>query len=335
MSRRQWALVIVLILINYIVFASLFNVVFSNRARSAQPTRTPLPTFTPAPPPTPVVLAPTNTPVPPPPTPTPTPTPVAVTPDTPTPEPSAPTQPPATQAPPDASPVPSGPSVTVDTNLNVRTGPGTNYDRVGSLAAGSTVAITGRDANRAWWQIPYADAPGGQGWISAGYGTASNAESVPVVQVPPTPTPSGPTPAPTSAAPPPGPTPAFQFSPLAWQGQWNGGLAQIRGHIRDTAGNTVNGVFVQAKCGSTVLASNPSGTNLYFPGEPYEAGAFDIILSSPLSIDSMCNWEVRVVQASNFDEAKSLSAPVLSPVGYCDLALNEMSICFADWQKNW
>jgi hypothetical protein len=76
MSRRQWALVIVLILINYIVFASLFNVVFSNRARSAQPTRTPLPTFTPAPPPTPVVLAPTNTPVPPSATPAPTPTPV-------------------------------------------------------------------------------------------------------------------------------------------------------------------------------------------------------------------------------------------------------------------
>jgi len=329
MSRRQWALVIVLILINYIVFASLFNVVFSNRPRSAQPTRTPLPTFTPAPPPTPVALAPTNTPLPPPPTPSPTA--VMMTPDTPTPAAPPPTQARPTQSPADVSPVPSGPSVTVNTNLNVRSGPGTNYGRVGSLAAGSTVAVVGRDANSAWWQIPYADAPGGKGWISSGYGTASNMESVPIVEAPPTPTPSAPTVAPTS----PAPTPAFQYTPLAWEGQWNAGLAQIRGHIRDAAGNTVKGVFVQAKCGSTVLASNPSGTNLYFPEEPYEAGAYDIILSSPLTPDSMCNWEVRVVQASNYEEAKNPAAVALSPVGFCDLAWEQMSICFAEWRKNW
>jgi hypothetical protein len=223
----------------------------------------------------------------------------------------------------------------VDVNINVRTGPGTNYDRVGALAAGSTVAIIGRDASSGWWQIPFADGPGGKGWIAAGYGTATNTDSVPVVDAPPAPTPAAPVATPTSAAAPPEPTPAFQFTPLAWEGQWNAGLAQIRGIIRDAAGNTVNGVFVQAKCGSTVLASNPSGVNLYAPGEPYEAGAYDIILSSPLSANSMCNWEVRVVQASNYDEAKNPSAPAVSPVGYCDLALEEMSICFANWRKNW
>jgi hypothetical protein len=57
MSRRQWALVVILVLVNYIIFASLFNIVFSNRSSSTQPTRTPLPTFTPAPSPTPVSLA--------------------------------------------------------------------------------------------------------------------------------------------------------------------------------------------------------------------------------------------------------------------------------------
>jgi hypothetical protein len=333
MSRRQWALVVVLILINYIVFASLFNVVFSNRPGSVQPTRTPLPTFTPGPPPTPVAMVATNTPVPPPPTPPPTQ--AIVTPDTPTPEPPAPTEAPATEAPPTDTPAPSGPSVTVDVNLNVRAGPGTNYDRIGSLAANTTVDIIGRDASSAWWQIAYADAPDGKAWISAGYGTASNTEGVPVVEAPPTPTPSAPTPAPTPGSPPPASTPAFQYTPLAWEGQWNAGLAQIRGKILDTAGNVVNGTFVQAKCGSTVLASNPSGINLYAPGESYEAGAYDIILSSPLSPDSMCNWEVRVVQASSYDEAKNPSAPALSPVGYCDLSAEEMSICFANWQKNW
>jgi hypothetical protein len=224
--------------------------------------------------------------------------------------------------------------VTVDVNLNVRTGPGTNYDRVGSLPAGTTVEILGRNASSSWWQIPYPDAAGGKAWISAGYGTATNTENVPVVEAPAAPAPAAPPPAPTSAPPQAAPAPAFPYSPLAWEGQWNAGLAQIRGKIQDAAGSPVNGVFVQAKCGSTVLASNPSGVNLYSPGEPYEAGAYDIILSSPLSPDSMCNWEVRIVQASNFDEAKNLGAPALSPVGYCDLAWQEMSICFANWRKN-
>lgn len=329
MSRRQWALVAVLILVNYIVFSSLFRVVFSHRSGLTQPTRTPEPTFTSVPPPTAVALPPTNTPLPPSPTPTDTPTLLLAT-DTPTLEPATPTE-----APPADTPVPSGPSVTVEVNLNVRTGPGTNYDRIGSLPAGTTVEILGRTSNSAWWQIPYADAPDGKAWISAGYGTAIGTEGVPVAEAPPTPTPSAPTATPTSEAPPPAPTPETQFIPLAWEGQWNAGLAQIRGKVLDTAGNVVNGVFIQAKCGSTVLASNPSGVNLYAPGEPYEAGAYDIILSSPLSPDSMCNWEVRVVQASNYDEAKNPSAPSLSPVGYCDLAWDEMSICFANWQKNW
>jgi hypothetical protein len=335
MSRRQWALVIVLILVNYIIFASLFNVVFRNRPGQTEPTRTPLPTFTPAPPPTSLAAAPTHTPIPA--SPSPTPTSVLVTPDTPTPAPDATTEaPPATESPaPDETPVPGGASVTVDVNLNVRNGPGTNYDRIGVLSAGTTVEIIGRVASSTWWQIPFSDAPGGKGWISAGYGTASNTEAVPVVEAPPAPSPAAPTAAPPPEAPPPEATPAYQFTPLAWEGQWNAGLAQIRGHVRDTAGSPVSGVFVQAKCGSTVLTSNPSGINLYAPNEGYEAGAYDIILSSPLDPSSMCNWEVRVVQGGNYDEASSPSAPSLSPVGYCDLTWEEVSICFANWQKNW
>lgn len=328
MSRRQWALAVVLILVNYIIFASLFNVVFSNRPGRAQPTRTPLPTFTPAPSPTPLALVPTKTPIPP--APTPTPTVVQATPDTPTPASAEPTE-----AAPAETPVPSGASITVDTNLNVRTGPGTNYDRIGVLQQGSTATIIGRNAISSWWQISFADGPGGKGWVADGYGATTNTEGVPVVEAPPAPTPAAPTPPPAAEAPPPEPTPAYQYSPLAWEGQWNAGLAQIRGIIRDTAGNTVQGVFVQAKCGSTVLASNPSGINLYAPNEGYEAGAYDIILSSPLDPSSMCNWEVRVVQAGSYDEAQSLAAPSLSPTGYCDLTWEEVSICFANWQKNW
>jgi uncharacterized protein YraI len=335
MSRRRWALVAMLVLINYIIFGLLAIVVFGNRDRVTQPTRTPMPTFSPMPSPTPLALVPTSTP---PPMASPTPTlaqetaPIgtAVAPprlDTPAP----------IEAPSETSPSASattdsgGPSVTVDVSLNVRAGPGTNYERVGSLAPGSSADIVGRNADGSWWQILYPGAPGDKAWISASYGTAGNTEGVPVVEVPP-----APTAAPTSPpAPVPTETPGWQYEPTGFEGQWNAGLAQIRGHVQDGNGDPANGVFIQAKCGGTVLASNPTGINLYAPGEPYEAGAYDIILSSPLSPESMCNWEVRVVDAATFEEAQNPGAPSLSDSAYCDLEWEVASICFTRWRKNW
>ncbi len=337
MSRRQWALVAVLILINYIVFASLFNVVFSNRPGLAQPTRTPMPTFTPAPPPTPVVLAATNTPVPPA---APTPTPVVAAPDTPTSQLPAPTEPPAAEStptetpvaelPPAETPVPSGPSVTVDVSLNVRTGPGTNYDRIGSLEPGSTVDIIGRDANSAWWQIPYADAPDGKAWISAGYGTASNTGSVPVVAVPPAPTPAAPTAPPTSPAPPPAATPAYQYTPTGWYGSTNYGLTRFLGDIKDTAGNPVNGVFVRASCGTYSTISYPSGPVGWGPqGESsdWPAGFYDITVDSK---PVLCMWTLQVVDT---DDRVSVKA-ALSEAVAVEVTVDQ-SVIQANWQKNW
>jgi uncharacterized protein YgiM (DUF1202 family) len=328
MSRRQWALVVVLILINYIVFASLFNVVFSNRPSSTRVTSTPLPTFTPAPPPSPVVLVPTNTLVPLPSTSTPTQ--VLATPDTPTPESSAPTESPATEAPSSASPVPSGPSVTVDVSLNVRAGPGTNYDRIGALAVGTTVQIIGRSANSAWWQIPYSGAPDGKAWISAGYGTARNTEAVPVTQAPPPPTPSAPTATSTSPAPPPAPTPAYQYTPTGWYGDTNYGLTRFMGEIKDTAGNPVNGVFVRAVCGTFSTISYPSGPVGWGPqGESsyWSPGFYDITVDSkPVP----CMWTLQVI---NTDDRLTVKAELSEAVPV--EVTQDQSVIQANWQKNW
>jgi hypothetical protein len=324
MSRRQWALVAVLVLVNYIIFASLATVVLNHQARMPQPTRTPLPTFTSRPSPTLVALVPTLTP-----SATSTPTrvqrPVPTATATPAPVPQ-PTETSAARSSPESA---DRPSVTVKVSLRVRAGPGTNYPQVGSLSPDTTVTVTGRNADGSWWQISYPRGPGGKGWISASpsYGTAQNTQNVPAVEAPPVPT----TP-PTPAAP---PKPKWQFEPTGFEGQWNAGLAQIRGKVVDTAGQPVSGAFMQAKCGGTVLASNPSGINLYAPDKSYEPGAFDIILSSPLSRDSMCKWEVRIVQANNYEEAKNPSAPSLSDTAYCDLEWEIASICFTRWRKNW
>ena len=62
--------------------------------------------------------------------------------------------------------------------MNVRDGPGTEYDRIGGATAGEEYTITGKSADGAWWQIDF----GGQtGWINAPFVTATDAENVPVV----------------------------------------------------------------------------------------------------------------------------------------------------------
>jgi pSer/pThr/pTyr-binding forkhead associated (FHA) protein/uncharacterized protein YraI len=155
--------------------------------------------------------------------------------DTPTPTPSP--QPPTATA-------LTIPHLTTLTDLNVRNGPGTDYEFVGLLLSGKTAEIIGRDENRQWWQIRFEPAPGGVGWVIADpvYSTALNTDTIPVTQGPPTPTgapadtptftptptgtptatpvPATETPLPTNT---PSPTPAgssikFEVSPASIQG---------------------------------------------------------------------------------------------------------------------
>lgn len=94
-----------------------------------------------------------------------------------------------------------GPTVRVLVDLNVRRGPGVQYDRVGFLLQNETAPIIGFDPASGWWKIvcpPRVDEIT-ECWISGGsqYSDASNAQGVPIAAVPPTPTPQ-PTPTATS-----------------------------------------------------------------------------------------------------------------------------------------
>ena len=55
--------------------------------------------------------------------------------------------------------------------LNVRRGPGTEFDVVGLLEAGEVVPVIGRNVDERWWQIHYPSGPGGIGWIAAEFTT--------------------------------------------------------------------------------------------------------------------------------------------------------------------
>jgi heat shock protein HslJ/uncharacterized protein YraI len=88
--------------------------------------------------------------------------------------------------------------------VNVRTGPGTAYPVLGAADFGVEGAIIGRSADGAWWVTPVQGAPNGQGWVSADFVQAFNAESVPVIDAPPLP--PTPTPPPTAT-----PVPSMAF----------------------------------------------------------------------------------------------------------------------------
>lgn len=97
---------------------------------------------------------------------------------------------------------PSGATITVTLDqdqINVRSGPNTNYPLVGVLIAGQRVSGLGRTVGGDWIQIAYPGVPGGVAWV---YSPLVSVEgSLPIVEPPPTPTPrTTPTIDPTLAA---------------------------------------------------------------------------------------------------------------------------------------
>ncbi len=76
------------------------------------------------------------------------------------------------------APLPTGASVTVNGEMNVREGPGTTYGLVGAATLGQEFPITGKNADGDWYQI---DFNGQTGWLFAPFVTAANTENVPVV----------------------------------------------------------------------------------------------------------------------------------------------------------
>jgi hypothetical protein len=75
-------------------------------------------------------------------------------------------------------------------DLNVRRSPGTVYDVVGALRAGSSARIIGRNPSTTWWKMECPPGAGSECLSSALplYSTAQNTEHVPIAPIPPPPT---------------------------------------------------------------------------------------------------------------------------------------------------
>jgi uncharacterized protein YraI len=89
----------------------------------------------------------------------------------------------------------------IQEELNVRSGPGTDFNSLGTLNPQDVVSLTGKDPNGGWLQIEFASGPEGKGWVNAAFVQAQGVENLPIIteegqivgtgtptSVPPTPT---------------------------------------------------------------------------------------------------------------------------------------------------
>ena len=303
-----WSLAILLILLLYFVATLLFAVIFRELTeRRTVSTSTPLPTFTITPTPQPVVLLEI--------------TPETLTPtESPTPLPT-PTELPPTPTPAD-TPTPMVPQVIAATTVNVRSGPGTNYPAVGSLPPNIPLVITGRNDEGSWWQIQGPD--GSTGWVAGSVVETRNIDGVAIASAPPPPVPP-------TATPLPQPTrPAYQYEPTGWFGDTNYGLTRFLGTITDASGNAVDGVRVEAQCGSFRIISNPSGpvgAGYFNESNTWPPGFYDITLDRrPIA----CKWFLTVVESPDGENVIAR----LSEAVEVETTVDE-SIVTANWRKNW
>ena len=100
------------------------------------------------------------------------------------------------------------PYVPVEQAVRVRSGPGTEYERIGQLYPGETAQVVGRNADTSWWQIEYPEADDRLGWVSADFVTfVGDSDSVPVAGDEPSAPPAAQSPTPIRATSTPAPTP--------------------------------------------------------------------------------------------------------------------------------
>ena len=69
----------------------------------------------------------------------------------------------------------------VQQQLNVRSGPGADFNSVGTLNPQDVARLIGKDANGLWLQIEFVAGPDGKGWISAAFVQAKGVESLPIL----------------------------------------------------------------------------------------------------------------------------------------------------------
>ena len=69
----------------------------------------------------------------------------------------------------------------VQEQINVRSGPGTDFNSLGTLNPQDVVNLTGKDPNGAWLQIEFPAGPEGRGWVNAAFVQGQGVENLPIL----------------------------------------------------------------------------------------------------------------------------------------------------------
>jgi uncharacterized protein YraI len=83
------------------------------------------------------------------------------------------------------TPQPGAPTLTALTVVNVRSGPGQDYQSYGYLDREQTASVIGISSDNLWWVIELPSGEARQGWVSGGYVSTENVEEVPVIELEP------------------------------------------------------------------------------------------------------------------------------------------------------
>ncbi len=236
-----------------------------------------------------------------------------------------------TPAPTETKPIAQAASI-----VNLRGGPGTNYDLAGSLQATEPVEVIAKNAAGDWWQVRLAS--GGVAWVYAPLVTVTGATDAiavavdiptpppvpptatpaPVVQAPPADTPT-PAAAQATATPAPAPSDKPHFTLVQrrlWSKEENGGCTGqhlLRIHVLDANGGRINGVTLQGIYTGEVRVTGAQGKgdgvieyDLYGPGE-----GFRVVRDSDGREATSDNAEGFTTISPNID------VPTLIGAGYC------------------
>jgi len=79
-----------------------------------------------------------------------------------------------------SNPAPGNSAVIIQ-QLNIRSGPGTNFNSLGILKANDVVTLTGKNNGASWLQIEFANGPEGKGWVNSAFVKADGVDGLPVV----------------------------------------------------------------------------------------------------------------------------------------------------------
>ncbi|MEZ4861503.1 MAG: SH3 domain-containing protein [Caldilineaceae bacterium] len=258
-------------------------------AEPLEPTRTPMPTFTPTEPGPVVDIAATDAAA----------TAVAQT--------APPTDTPVvevaatdTPAEPTATPTPDAAALVVSQPMNVRGGPGTNYQVIGAAQPGDRFVIKGKDQTGGWWQADY---NGRDGWFFGQLVNAENAGAVQVAQNIPAPPPPTATPVPPPTQPPaaptqpPAPTQKYKFNIVVVSkcerqpaGNWFEGRTYVNGQPQ----NGYKVVFSYAPDAPPITSPVVSGPHQGYEG--WNTGYYSHIINA--TNPKAATWYVWIVDDS-------------------------------------